>query len=399
MTETVNEESGVEALLKPLSYLNKDEDEDDCGVKPSELFVRHTWRIEKFSEINKREIRSSCFEAGGYEWYVLVYPRGCDVQNHLSVFLCVKNHDKLLPGWSHFAQFTMSLVHKDPRKSKYADTMHRFWKKEHDWGWKMFIELPKLHDEFIDRFDSLTIVAQVQVIRERVDRPFRCLDRDYRRELSRVYLTNVEKVFLRFMEEKRWKLERLIEDKAIWTSFGVFWLGLDQNSRLEMSKEKRDVILQGVVKHLFIENEVTSTLVMDSLYTGLKTLDDQTKNKKARPGLIDTEESPAPIVSVDKDVFALVDDALLLVERASLDPLAPLDEKGPQNRRKILNDGGSIAEAYERLVTEMARRTIEIFVLDHILRKVEAAYKEDIALKRQEELIREEEEAQAKKQN
>lgn len=30
--------------------------------------------------------------------YILVYPAGCDVCNHLSLFLCVADYDKLLPG-------------------------------------------------------------------------------------------------------------------------------------------------------------------------------------------------------------------------------------------------------------------------------------------------------------
>lgn len=30
--------------------------------------------------------------------YVLIYPQGCDVCNHLSLFLCVADYDKLLPG-------------------------------------------------------------------------------------------------------------------------------------------------------------------------------------------------------------------------------------------------------------------------------------------------------------
>ena len=30
--------------------------------------------------------------------YILVYPQGCDVSNHLSLFLCVADYDKLLPG-------------------------------------------------------------------------------------------------------------------------------------------------------------------------------------------------------------------------------------------------------------------------------------------------------------
>lgn len=32
--------------------------------------------------------------------YILVYPQGCDVCNHLSLFLCVADYDKLLPGAS-----------------------------------------------------------------------------------------------------------------------------------------------------------------------------------------------------------------------------------------------------------------------------------------------------------
>ena len=82
--------------------------------------------------------------------YILVYPQGCDVCNHLSLFLCVADYDKLLPGkaasvrltwcahpstltlhrlpqtgWSHFAQFTIAVVNKDPKKSKYSGTYCR----------------------------------------------------------------------------------------------------------------------------------------------------------------------------------------------------------------------------------------------------------------------------------
>ena len=49
-------------------------------------------------------------------------------------------------------------------ESSISDTLHRFWKKEHDWGWKKFMELSKLHDGFIVE-DVLTIKVQVQVVR------------------------------------------------------------------------------------------------------------------------------------------------------------------------------------------------------------------------------------------
>jgi len=170
------------------------------GPQPADMYGKFTWKIENFSEISKRELRSKCFEVGGYKWYILVYPQGCDVHNHLSLFLCVADYDKLLPGWSHFAQFTIAVVNKDPKKSKYSDTLHRFCKKEHDWGWKKFMELGKVLDGFTVA-DTLVIKAQVQVIHEKIARPFRCLDPQYRRELVRVYLTNVEVRFIVFISE------------------------------------------------------------------------------------------------------------------------------------------------------------------------------------------------------
>ena len=44
-----------------------------------------------------------------------------------------------------------------------TDTLHRFCKKEHDWGWKKFMELSKVLDGFTVA-DTLVIKAQVQVI-------------------------------------------------------------------------------------------------------------------------------------------------------------------------------------------------------------------------------------------
>lgn len=39
-----------------------------AGPKPSELYGKFTWKIENFSQINKRELRSNAFEVGGYKW-------------------------------------------------------------------------------------------------------------------------------------------------------------------------------------------------------------------------------------------------------------------------------------------------------------------------------------------
>uniref|UniRef100_A0A6N2N4A7 Uncharacterized protein n=1 Tax=Salix viminalis TaxID=40686 RepID=A0A6N2N4A7_SALVM len=113
---------------------------------------------------------------------------------------------------------------------------------------------------------------------------------------------------------------------------------------------------------------------------------------------------PTPIVRVEKDMFVLVDDVLLLLERAAMEPLPPKDEKGPQNRTKDGSSGEDFnmdsIERDERRLTELGRRTVEIFVLAHIFNhKIEVSYQEAVALKRQEELIREEERVACRKLN
>ncbi|KAK4428830.1 TNF receptor-associated factor1a [Sesamum alatum] len=119
--------------------------------------------------------------------------------------------------------------------------------------------------------------------------------------------------------------------------FCAFWLGMDQSSRRRMSRDKTESILKVVVKHFFIEKEVTSTLVMDSLYSGLKALEGQNKAKKSKGKYLEAEDLPVPVVRTEKDTFVLVDDVLLLLERAAMEPLPPKDEKGPQNRTKVIS--------------------------------------------------------------
>jgi len=117
-------------------------------------------------------------------------------------------------------------------------------------------------------------------------------------------------------------------------SFSAFWSEIDQTSRRRISREKTDVILKVVVKHFFILKDITSTLVMESLYSGLKALEGQ-PSKKEWKKLLDSEEIPTPIVRVENDMFVLVDDVLLLLERVATEPLPPKDEKDPQNRTKV----------------------------------------------------------------
>jgi hypothetical protein len=39
-----------------------------AGLQTCELYGKFTWRLEKFGESGKRELRSNVFEVGGYKW-------------------------------------------------------------------------------------------------------------------------------------------------------------------------------------------------------------------------------------------------------------------------------------------------------------------------------------------
>ena len=41
-----------------------------AGPSPQQLYGRFTWKIDNFSEISKRELRSNVFEVGSYKWCV-----------------------------------------------------------------------------------------------------------------------------------------------------------------------------------------------------------------------------------------------------------------------------------------------------------------------------------------
>jgi len=367
-----------------------------------------------------------------------VYPQGCDVCDHLSLFLCVADYDKLLPGarrlrqtrtlhcalrrcacaagWSHFAQFTIAVVNRDPKKSKYSDTLHRFCKKEHDWGWKKFMDLSKVLEGFTVA-DTLLIKAQVQVIRERPFRPFRCLDAAYRRELVRVYLTNVEGLCRRFVDEKRDALAPLRAEAA---SYRAFWAGCPAKTRAALATERADVILKAVAKRFFNEKEVTSTLVMDALYCGCRALEDDgvAALEEGAPDGTGCPEAGACRValSVAGNRVTLRGDLMTALERAA----AGLDLRGaawddtaggagqqqlPPGAQQaaagtalalVPSGGGEDAgrdacERDERRLATLGRRAVELFVAAHLYgSRFEVSYREALALQRQEALIREE---------
>ena len=393
---------------------------NDFARGSEQLFGKYTWKLEEFSDVSKRELRSPTFDIGSFKWYILVYPHGCDVANHLSLFLCVADYDKLLPGWSHFAQFTIAVVNKDPKKTKYSDTLHRFCKKEHDWGWKKFMELTKISDGYCTN-DTLVIKAQVQVIKERPSLPLCMLNDQYRRELLRVYVANVEGVIKKMFDEKRDAIVRLLSDSG----FLEFWDGLDDKLQSQLTTAPAPRLLKDLVKHFFNEKEVTSTLIIDSLYCAAKCLDIAGRNFKLQNKLSEDVgmESCNDILvprkaasnSMDSSTLSLTKDRILIdsstntfmisgnaldsLHQVVTEPFHQAAEKVEGAPLRYSSEDGEatscdLVEKDEKRLIHLGIRAMEVFVAAHITEsRLKASWIEAETIKRQEELIREEEEA------
>ena len=80
------------------------------------------------------------------------------------------------------------------------------------------------------------------------------------------------------------------------------------SERDKLSAERADVILKSVVKRFFNEKEVTSTLVMDALYSGCRAL--QLRNSSLEVWM-----------SVEQNEVHLGGDALTALERAACEVL------------------------------------------------------------------------------
>ena len=77
--------------------------------------------------------------------------------------------------------------------------------------------------------------------RDRPSLPFRCLDPQYRRELVRVYLTNVEGICRRFVDEKR---ESLLHIKETAASFKAYWASQSPNDKKTLVQHKGSDMLK-----------------------------------------------------------------------------------------------------------------------------------------------------------
>ncbi|XP_074565109.1 ubiquitin C-terminal hydrolase 13-like [Curcuma longa] len=126
------------------------------------------WAISNFSRLNTKKFYSDIFIVGGYQWRVLIFPRGNNVE-YLSMYLDVADSANLPYDWSRYAKFGLSVINQIHNKySIRKDTHHQFNERESDWGFTSFMPLTEVYDPSRGFLLNDTLVVEVEVFVKRI---------------------------------------------------------------------------------------------------------------------------------------------------------------------------------------------------------------------------------------
>ncbi|KAA8544398.1 hypothetical protein F0562_022410 [Nyssa sinensis] len=124
---------------------------------------RFTWRIVNFSRLNMKKHYSEIFIVGGYEWRILIFPKGNNV-DLLSMYLDVADSTTLPYGWSRYAQFSFTVINQNHNKYSVRQcTQHQFNAEEADWGFTSFMPLGELYDPDRGYLVNDTCIVEAEV--------------------------------------------------------------------------------------------------------------------------------------------------------------------------------------------------------------------------------------------
>ncbi|CAA7029629.1 unnamed protein product [Microthlaspi erraticum] len=132
-----------------------------------------TFEINNFSD-KEGFITSPKFSSGGCEWYVGVYPKGYNVDDHLSLYLHVANPGTLRLGWKRRANYSFLLLNQSSGKELYRtpeSPCQLFCAQFSSWGRPKAVSLKKLQEKGCLEKNKLIVKVEIKVVS--VDRLFR----------------------------------------------------------------------------------------------------------------------------------------------------------------------------------------------------------------------------------
>ncbi|ODV82424.1 uncharacterized protein CANTADRAFT_44255 [Suhomyces tanzawaensis NRRL Y-17324] len=113
---------------------------------PVKDLAHYVWEISNWSSIASQDkVRSPTFKCGGYEWNILLFPRGNN-SNNTSISIYMEPHPLVeSDDWYVCAQFGLDLWNPaHPESHLPSGSSHRFNKNETDWGFSSLVEVHQL---------------------------------------------------------------------------------------------------------------------------------------------------------------------------------------------------------------------------------------------------------------
>jgi ICP0-binding domain of Ubiquitin-specific protease 7/MATH domain/Ubiquitin carboxyl-terminal hydrolase/Ubiquitin-specific protease C-terminal len=129
------------------------------------------WVIKNYSELAsdpQERHYSPVFSLGGYTWRVLLFSRGLNQSQYLSVYLEVAEQHRLPTGWVRHATFTLVAINQlDAAQQLKLSVTHDFRAKAADWGYKEFVSFRQLSDPAIGFVVNDTLILEANAATER----------------------------------------------------------------------------------------------------------------------------------------------------------------------------------------------------------------------------------------
>ncbi|KDP42949.1 hypothetical protein JCGZ_23891 [Jatropha curcas] len=124
------------------------------------------WRIKKFSDITDKILYSDIFNVGVSKWRLVVYPKGDQGDDYLSIYLAVADSAKLPSGWSRKAKFSLAVINQSNSTSTVRNegTQTQEFKAEAtSWGYRSFVPLRKIRDPKENFLVDDTLIIEVEL--------------------------------------------------------------------------------------------------------------------------------------------------------------------------------------------------------------------------------------------
>ncbi|KAI8086603.1 uncharacterized protein BX664DRAFT_299394 [Halteromyces radiatus] len=137
--------------------------------KSNDLETEHEavyhWNITDWKSLEAKT-RSPAFQVGDIFWRILLFPKGNNQNDFISVYLEVSDpvEQGLKDNWHHCAQFTLVVSNPEDPTNYYSNNAdHRFSQEEVDWGFTRFYDLKLLQQNMKDGKGPFLINNQITI--------------------------------------------------------------------------------------------------------------------------------------------------------------------------------------------------------------------------------------------